>query len=74
MAEAGSKCLSCADAGLTAPEPEAAGVKGGVCMVDIGGECLGVGRPDCCWLELFEGTWERLAVVHGARDANFVSY
>lgn len=59
MAEVGSRCLSCADAGLAvAPEPDAAGVKGGVCMVDTGGECFGVGRPECCcWLELFEGTW-----------------
>lgn len=73
MAEAGSKCLSFADAGLTAPEPEGAGVNGGVCMDDAGGECLGVGRPDCGWLELFEGTWQSLAVDYRVRDTKFMS-
>lgn len=57
IAEVGSRSLPCADTGRAAPEPEAAGVKGGVCMVDTGGEFFGVGRPDRRGLELFEGTW-----------------
>lgn len=74
MAEAGSKFLSCDDGGLATPEPEAAGVNGGVCMEDAGGECLGVGRPDCGWLELFEGTCQRLAIAHRMGDVNCLEY
>jgi hypothetical protein len=33
-------------------DPEAAGVRGGVCMVDVGGVCLGeVASDGCVWLE-----------------------
>jgi hypothetical protein len=46
MAEVGSRCLSCADNGLDSFEPDAAGVRGGVCMVDTGGEGLGDGRSE----------------------------